>query len=329
MIIDNVMYHNVDGIIKRPYGMRLLRYSEGVTENLEYGVKKMSGYACNAEMRFVTEAPETFVSLMSEIGEAHVTVYYGDCVLEEFILQEGVITRIELYIPKVLDGLDESFYKNNLFSKNVWRLHFKGMITVCGIDSLGYPIRPPKKEEMPEKTILCYGSSISQGIGSVYYPITYVNVLANLLGMDCLAKGLAGACFCNTKIAQSFAERNDWDCAFLELGINMIWAPDKFLKRFEYFADTMYKTGKKLVFTTIFDNNRYYEDGDAKNTCMEFDAMIRKKCNEFDKERVLLIDGRDIVCESGILTADGTHPSTEGHMKMGYNIYEKVKDFLV
>ena len=59
MIIDNVMYHNVDGIIKRPYGMRLLRYSEGVTENLEYGVKKMSGYACNAEMRFVTEAPET------------------------------------------------------------------------------------------------------------------------------------------------------------------------------------------------------------------------------------------------------------------------------
>ena len=57
--------------------------------------------------------------------------------------------------------------------------------------------------------------------------------------------------------------------------------------------------------------------------------MIRKKCNEFDKERVLLIDGRDIVCESGMLTTDGTHPSTEGHMKIGYNIYDKVKDFLV
>ncbi len=329
MIIDNVMYNNIDGIIEKPYGKMLLRYPENLIEKMNPVARHMARYACNAEIRFVTEAPTCFVSLMSEKGIARVMVYYGDYAVAEHSLPEGKITKIALDVPSVIANLGEDFYEGSMFSKNVWRLHLHGTISVCGIDTMNFAVRPPKKEEMPGKTMLSYGSSISHGAGTTYMPMCYVKTLSRLLGVDCIAKGVGGSCFLEPEIADSFAARSDWDFALLELGVNMVddFETPEFEKRFIYFADKMYSTGKKLIFTTIYPNYAFFKDDAKHQRTLEFCDVIRKKCSEFDKSRVLLVEGKDVVTKTQMLTADGIHPSTEGHVAMGYNLYEKVKEF--
>lgn len=330
MIIDNIEFHNIDGVLKKPYGDLLMRYPEELVPKLNRAARYMSRYACNSEIRFITKTPQSFVTLMSEEGDARVVVYYGDCVQAEHMIKKGVITRIPLFVPENLKTVDEAFFEKNLFAKNMWRIHLHGMISFCGLDTLDFPHRPPEAAELPQKTMLSYGSSISHGSGALYNPLTYVNTLARLLRADCLAKGVGGACFAEPEIADSFSERDDWDFALLELGVNMIdsFEVPEFEKRFNYFADTMYKTGKKLIFTTIFKNSDFYRNNEFNRQMTAFSEIIRKKCAEFDKERVLLVEGTDILDDTAMLTTDGIHPSTEGHVKMGFNLYERVKDFV-
>lgn len=334
MIINNIMYHNIDSIRETPQGLRICRFSENVINKINPGARHMGNYACNAEIRFVTEATTCFVTLLSECGNAKVDIYYGDYALGERILETGKITRIELTVPEQVNNLNKEFYKNNKFKFGVWRLHLHNtVLTVCDIDTMGYSVRPPMKEELPGKTMLSYGSSISHGSGTVHNPLSYVNTLASLLRVDCLAKGVGGSCFAEREIADDFAARTDWDFALLELGVNMEGAnfsADEFKERFEYFADKMYATGKKLIFVTVFPWKIFYNENESKrsDTILKYNEIIRKKCGEFDKERVILVEGSDVLTNTEMLSADGIHPSTEGHIRMGFNLYEKVKDFL-
>lgn len=334
MIIDNVMYHNIDSVKKTPQGMRIYRYPEDVIDKINPRARYMASYACNSEIRFVTDAKTCFVSLMSEEGCCKVDIFYGDYAVGEKILENGKVVRLNLTVPEQIVGLNDEFYKNNKFKLGVWRLHFSNsVLTVCDIDTLGQSIRPPKPEELPEKTMLSYGSSISHGSGAVYNPLSYVNTTANLLGVDCLAKGVGGSCFSEKEIADAFASRSDWDFALLEIGVNMHgkeFSVEEYKKRFEAFADVMYSTEKKLVFVTMFPFSLFYKNNciEDQEKCKKYNEIIRNKCSEFDKNRVLLVEGSDILASTEMLSADGLHPSSEGHIKMGFNLYEKIKEFL-
>lgn len=333
MIIDNVMYHNIDSVKKTPQGLRVCRFTEEVMDKVNPHARYMGNYACNAEIRFVTDAKTCFVSLLSEEGNCKVDIFYGDYAVGERILESGRITRINLTVPEQSEGLNDEFYKNNKFKFGVWRLHIHNcVLTVCDIDTMGHSIRPPMNEELPEKTMLSYGSSISHGSGTYYNPLSYVNTTANLLGVDCLAKGVGGSCFAEKELADDFATRTDWDFALMEIGVNMIdvFAVEEIKKRFDYFADRLYATGKKIVFMTMFPFASLYGDKneEKKSKYYEFNEFIREKCEKFDKKRVLLVEGSDVLTSTEMLSADGIHPSSEGHVKMGFNLYEKVWKFL-
>lgn len=334
MIIDNIMYHNFDSVEKTNQGMRLGRFSEKLMNTVNPHARYMARYACNCEMRFVTDANTCFVSLLSEEGSARVDIYYGDYMIQERILESGVITRINLTKPQPVSDLDGDFYKNNKFKYGVWRLHFHNtVITVCGVDTLGQAVRPPLPEEMPGKTMLSYGSSISHGSGAVYNPVSYVNSTAYRLGVDCLAKGVGGSCFIENEVADEFSARSDWDFALFELGVNMVdrFEVEVFKERFNYFADKMYQTGKKLVFLTMFPYTLLYRKNseELQKKYRKMNEIIREKCSEFDKERVMLVEGSDILTTTEMLSADGIHPSTEGHIMMGQKLAEIIKDFVL
>lgn len=331
MIIDNVMCNDIDSFEEKPYGKRMYRFSQEVVAKMNLCARYMARYSCNAEIRFVTAAKTCFVSLLAEEGAARVVVYYGDYTVGEHILESGKITRIALNVPEIVEGIDDKHNTNKRFAKGVWRLHFhNAVVSVCDIDTLGEEIRAPKKDEMPEKMMLSYGSSISHGAGSSYNPMTYVGTLAKLLGVDYMAKGVGGSCFLEPEIADDFAKRTDWDFALMELGVNMSgsFSVEKFTERFNYFADTLYKTGKKIVFLTIFPNSAIYNKMPDGENALKYNEVIREKCKEFDSKRVLLVEGDKILTSSEMLSADGIHPSTEGHVAMGYNLYNLVKKFI-
>lgn len=331
MILDNVMLNNIDDVIQTPQGVRLLRYKQNVIKALNPHARYMAHYCCGAEIRFVTDSPRVNVNLLSEEGSAKVVIYYGDYCVREENIEKGKVTELALTVPQIVNNLPDDKCRGNLFKRGVWRLHFHNSImTLCSIDSFGYALRPPKKEELPSRTMLSYGSSISHGAGSCFNPMTYVNNLASLLRVDCLPKGVGGSCFLEKEIADDFAGRDDWDFALLELGVNMAgeFTPEEFKARFDYFADKMYKTGKKLIFVTIFPNSRYYALTDAGKNMIRFNEIIREKVSDFDKERVILVEGDEVLTHSEMLSADGIHPSTEGHIEMSLNLFGKVKDFV-
>ena len=78
MIKNNLMYHNVDYIEESVQGDRLYRYTKELLGVVNDGCRKMARYACNCEVRFVTDAPSVSFCVTSLLGAGHVVVYRGD-----------------------------------------------------------------------------------------------------------------------------------------------------------------------------------------------------------------------------------------------------------
>lgn len=334
MIYENILYHNVDEIEKTAQGYKIYRYPKKIINNLNEAAKVIARYSCGCEMRFVTDSNRVWITLLGKQGGENggdIFVFKGDYFYSSYKIHEGKITTIELNEPEHFHNVDDEFFDNNIFAPCVWRVYFSNtMIEVLDVDAFGGNIRPPKSEEMPAHTILSYGSSISHGSNTVANTSTYVNTFARLLRYDALRKGLGGSCHAESLIADHFAENVKWDCALMEIGINMlrVYDSNEFKKRFEYFAQRIYDTGKKAVFLTIPRYFGYYENDELKEKVKSFNDIIACKVSEFKSERALLISGEQIVKSTSYLSADCLHPSTEGHVDMGYNLYDAVKNWI-
>lgn len=328
MIKNNILFHNVDELEETNMGLRMHRYSLELSKNVNDGARNMHRYACGCELRFVTDAKSVKVTIYSEDAYGEILVYKGDNMHSSHRINFVGVTNFTLSDFDVFNEVNETFFNGNRFSKNVWRVYFHGFrATLIEVDTFGYDIRPPKAEEMPKKTILSYGSSISHGASTMVHSNAYAQTFARLNGMDCLIKGTGGSCYLDKVVADDFAKRDDWDIALLELGINMAnpkFSKEVFDERFNYFADTMINTGKKLIFVTIFTCSLNYTNGENSEKMKAYNEIIRKKYEKMDKTQCLLIEGTDILTNPSWLMCDCIHPSTEGHMMMGINLYNKV-----
>ena len=339
MIYNNILFHNVDELVPTANGVKICRFKEDVRLKINERGRRIANFCCGTELRFVTDAKNIHIKFLTSLGggvtgfgTSTVTVYCGDYCHTVKEIPNGVLTTVSFEKPEALLNMPEEFFEGNAFDKNVWRVHLaNGNFEFCGIDTYGNEIRPPRAEEMPDMTILSYGSSISHGCSSVANTQTYVNTFARLMKADVLTKGIAGSCFSEYEIADNFGAREDWDVALMEIGINMVGSveTEEFAKRFGYLADKLYATGKKIIFITVPRYFAYYEkDTLSGKKLPEFNRIIREKCKEFDSDRVLLLEGTDVVKESNYLMSERLHPSTHGHIDMGYNLYNMVKDWI-
>ena len=329
MIKDNILYHNVAELEKTAFGDKLHRYPIKAENGMNYHARWMSRFNCGCELRFVSEAEYIDVTLLAEEGEANVLVLRGDYVCARYQLEPGKITTLKLTAPTIADdNIDDEFYKNNRFSKDVWRIYMhNGSFTVCSIDSYGYSVRPPHKDEMPEKTLLTYGSSITHGAGAMLHYSCYANQLAVRLKSDVLIKGLGGSCHCDKTSIDYMTSSDEWDMALLEPAINMVGAfeIDEFEKRVNYLISEFAKTGKKIFVTTIYPFSKRFMDGENENEKSAlFDDVLRKTCVGF--KNVYLAEGGEILTDTEFLSADGIHPCDYGHFMMAQNWYNKIKD---
>lgn len=332
MIKDNILYHNVDEIEETRFGYRLNRYTKEVSAKVNDGAKNMNRYACGCELRFVTEAKSIKITIYSENDYGDVLVYKGDNMHSSYRINQIGFMTFTLNDFEPFLNVNDKFFDGRRFSKEVWRIYFHGFIcTVSEIDTLGYAVRPPKLSEMPRKTMLSYGSSISHGASTMVHSNSYPQTFARLAGVDCLIKGTGGSCFAEKAVADYFAAREDWDIALLELGINMAnnrFTEKDFEERFDYFTDTMAKTGRRLIFLTIFPCSLKFTECDDTYKMYAYNTIIRNKYKDMDKEKCILVEGNEVLNDTGYLMCDCIHPSTEGHMMMGVNLYNILKNWL-
>ena len=156
-MLESVELFNVGEIKETSCGYALHRFPENVYKYASsYG-----SFACmlsdHCEIRFVREDKSSFVliTLMAEHYRANIVEMRGDRVHKVHLLEPNVPYSIQV-TSTALDNVKEAeFFKDDVYSKDVVRLISTGSrITVCGIETYGRKIRPPKKEELPQKTIL-------------------------------------------------------------------------------------------------------------------------------------------------------------------------------
>ncbi len=331
MNLDNVFYNNVGEREKTALGYKLHRFPRDVEKHMNEHARWMSRFCCGCEIRFVTRAKNVEVTLVAEQGAPNITILRGDYVCSRIDLKPGEIRTIRMSEPAICNAsIDRSFYQNNRFSPDVWRIWMhNGSFTVCSIDAYGEEVRPPRPDEMPEKTLLAYGSSITHGAGANFMYSCYANQLAVRMGADVQIKGTGGSCHCEKEVVDYLAAER-WDYALLEPVINMCggFEKEEIARRVEYLVKTMAATGKPVFVTTIYTNTVHFRpDHPEHQKMIDLDEITRKICAPY--ENVVCVEGREILNRTEYLSADGIHPCDQGHFMMAQNWYDAIRAYLV
>jgi lysophospholipase L1-like esterase len=314
-------------------GLRLHRFPKQVLYSLTEKGRTKAVQSNGCELRFVTESKHVRVTVASQETNGKVLVFKGDFFHSSHELKAGVAATIHLEEPERFADVIPAALDNKAFSSKVWRIFFERFSAVFyDIEAFGFEVRPPHKHEMPQFTLLAYGSSITQGAGALSHYNSYVQQAARRLEIDVLNMGLSGSCFCETELSDHIAERNDWDMVFLEIGVNMrgVIPADEFERRSSYLLDRILERHpEKPVFLTIIYPNRatYFKDSSHAYSQAErrYNEILVQYAANKNHANLHLLDGTKIMSDFTSLTSDLIHPSDYGHILMGEKLAELLR----
>ncbi|MGO4499340.1 SGNH/GDSL hydrolase family protein [Paenibacillus sp. 2RAB27] len=326
-MLENVVFHNVAELESRAYlpGLRLQRFPKQVRESLTEKGRTKAAESSGCEIRFVTEATNIRVTMAAQEKDGRVLVFKGDFFHAAYDLKAGVITTLQLESPERFAEVPLALLDNVAFSSNVWRIYCDRFTAIfVDIDAYGFAIRPPERQEVPQLTMLAYGSSITQGAGALSHYNGYVQQTARRLDIDVLNLGLSGSCYCEPELADHLAEREDWDLAYLELGVNMRGTVnvEEFQHRVTYLLDGIIRKhpSKPIFVTTIYPNRATYFHDTAHPFSVaekQFNEVLKRYVESRQHPNLTLLDGAQIMIDFTSLTSDLIHPSDYGHSRMG------------
>ena len=176
MIFDNILFHNVEELEATDKGYLMWRVPKYVRECLNQRAgTDVSRCSCGVELRFKMKS-DTATLILSALEGVEATVayiYYGSIQggfenSSRMILNKE--TRIQINKPDNMDVLQAITKEHNLpFNPEVVRVVLPyGRLFYVGVEG---DIEPPTKEDMPDKTYLAYGSSITHGSLALRNPI--------------------------------------------------------------------------------------------------------------------------------------------------------------
>ncbi|WP_372630239.1 SGNH/GDSL hydrolase family protein [Cohnella sp.] len=325
-----ICFHNVAELEARPglSGLILQRFPQEVRHSLTAKGRTKAEQSNGCELRFVTESVQVQITAGSRETDGTILVFRGDFFHSFHQLRAGVAETISLEIPDRFADVEQAKLNGPLFAPNVWRIFFDRFGGVFHeLNAYGYPVRPPSREEMPRRKLLAYGSSITQGAGAMSHYNGYAQQAARRLGLDVLNLGLSGSCFCEREVADHIAGREDWDAAFLELGVNMRGAvpAEEFARRTSYLFDRIMERhpDKPIFATTIYPNRATYSRQSGhphQDAEQEYNEILRAYAASRAGSRLHLFEGDRIMSDFSFLTSDLIHPSEYGHIRMGENL---------
>ena len=192
-----------------------------------------------------------------------------------------------------------------IFDRGTYRLY----------DVIG-DVVPPTPEQMPKKTLLAYGSSITHGSNAIDGSHAWVSVVAHNLNMDARNLGMAGSCMLENEMAEYIAaegEAGKWDIATLELGINVLkWEDEKIVSR----VDNMIRqVAGRNPDKPVFVISPFYHCGDdfsEAGHAQRWRARIEEVISRLHYENVTYINGRDVIGDASYMSADEVHPNIYG-----------------
>jgi lysophospholipase L1-like esterase len=335
MEYKHIEIHNIGHLVTKEQGVTWLRVPHSVYESLESDMgKSMAKNAIGVELRFVIRSGQAKITLRSLSDPRFLTTlhtFYGG-------LQGGWdghemnshISTEPTAITFTRPGNLETLKKMSLLSGSEWDPEVVRVVLERGeieILSVEGDIAPPKKHQLPSKTLLTYGSSITHGSNALSISYAWPSVVAHRLRMDLINLGMAGSCRMEPKMVEhiaSMGETNQWQMAVLELGINVLdWGEAKIRERVEYtLRQVAGRNPQKrvVVISPFVSSDDFMQKGNA--------SRWRRILHEFAVERkypnVHFIDGLDLLGDMSLISADEVHPSIHGMQQIADRLYERL-----
>ncbi len=225
MLPATIGYHNVAATnsVDGHEGARLQRVPERVRETLNEEARYRMLCPAASELRFRTTDRSVSITLSCPDGECEIVPLWGPFEGRARYRIANERRTISLTYPERLDDLDPAAISDTSFSPRLWRLLLRGdPVFVHSIT--GQNLQPPRPTDIPDRRYLAYGTSITEGWSASSPTLSYANVTARDLGADLVNLGSSGSAYCEPELADYIAGRDDWDCATLELSVNMLRA---------------------------------------------------------------------------------------------------------
>ncbi|HAS83292.1 MAG TPA: hypothetical protein DCS43_11625 [Verrucomicrobia bacterium] len=326
MKYQDVELHNVGGITGAgdQAGIRISRLPHDVRERINPAAQKRAWQGSGCEIRgMLADGGSARVVLMADDSDttpAMVSVYHG-CFRGQAVLLKEEPTEIVIKTPSMIEFMETiSRIKDLPFDPRLVRVRLPALNS-SRILSIEGDLRYPAPGVTPKQTLLCYGSSITQGASAVPPEGTYAAQCARRLGLDLINLGFAGSAEMDAAISAHIAARTDWDIAVLEMGINVRgWPNEKFQEAVTRFVGTVVAAHPdKLIF--CIDLFTHYADFKASAPKAEaFRKIVQEVAAGTDSSRVIHVDGRMLLEDPSGLLTDLVHPGHEGMQEMGDNL---------
>jgi len=312
-------------------GDRLDRVPPAVATELNVAARERVRHPAGCEVRFVPDGDATVSVTLSAAEEAVVRPFWGPLQGEEPVEIGPEPTVVDCSVPDSIRGFAFDGDDADAFDPRVCRLRFEPWVPVALHGVVG-DCRPPEPDELPDRRLLAYGTSITEGASATATHLTYVARAARGVGLDPLNLGMAGSAFCEPVVADHVAGRHDWDVATLALSVNMAnrgFTVDQFRERARYLVETVAAAApdRPVLAVTLFP---YFadlrRDGDRERA-RAFRETLATVVRECDRDNVRLVDGRDLMAGPG-LTTDLLHPGDAGMEAIGSGLATELVDAL-
>lgn len=340
MSASAITLHNVTSYIRHPESGRDLfcRLPSSVRVCLNPGAREKSLMTAGVEIRCRAQGRGGGVRLfIAGTQPIRAELYQGDFLLWPLVIPPGEqdVPLAGQYTWSWLSHQQPPGTSTHLLQSLPGRRFDPGLLRlVLPYRALVGPVRtrgelsPARPQDLPDRTLLCYGSSITQGYEALTATGGYAPRLARLLGMDLINLGLAGSAHLEPEIATHIAERSDWHIATLELGINLVGTlePQAFARRAAEFVAIVARAARPVFVLDLF---RYFDDfsgGDAGRAQAFREAVAAAAHSAGSHVRHISVSH---LPDPQGLCADLLHPSPEGMEQMAGALAGAIRPYLM
>ncbi len=308
----------------------LCRFPEDIADRLDH---EIPCHMYGQEIRFRPSGTVCItLSCLEKFEENKVEIYYGDHLMpHEISFQDSITLEIKPLSEIVDQKLIDVFYREYSYCPDLVRIVLLGKR--IRIDEVKGEFTDPLESDVPDKKILVYGTSLSQGTSTHVAGLNYPALLGRKLGMDVDNYSLAGQCLLEDHVVDWLSSlKEDYRLILFEPSTNLLaqgYSKEEFKNRVNYTLNRFQRSYPKALivcidlFESLFDHGYYGKfvlDSSPEEYRSAFEEIVKKQDGN-----ILLVHAKDLLDRKD-LSLDMMHPTTLGYYEIASRLYSILQE---